>query len=94
MLTSEDIKKVALLARLNLTDEEIKNYEGRLNGIMEFINELDEVDTSGIVGDSHVIPMINVMREDENITSLLPEQTVENAPESIGDYFKVPRVIE
>jgi len=94
MLTSEDIKKVALLARLNLTDEEIKNYEGRLNGIMEFINELDEVDTSDIIGDSHVIPMINVMREDENITSLSPDQTVENAPESIGDYFKVPRVIE
>jgi len=94
MLTPEDIKKVAVLSRLNLTDDEIKLYEKQLNDIMSFFNELSEVDTSAAPDESHIIPMINVKREDENKTSFTPQETVQNAPESEGDYFKVPRVIE
>ena len=94
MLSPEEIKKIAYLARISLTEEEIKSQGVQLNNILEFFHKLEEVDTDSVEGATHVIPMVNVFRNDENEPSFTPEQSLTNAPESVGDYFKVPRIIE
>lgn len=93
-LSREEIEHVALLSRLKLTDEEIGRFTGQLNTILEHFEELREADTSQAAGTSHVVPMVNVLREDVARTCLTPDQALENAPERRNDYFKVPRVVE
>jgi len=93
-LNREAVKHVALLARLELTEEEIEKFTSQLNSILEYFEQLNELDTSDVPPTSHVISMENVFREDEVQPSLSPDDALAGAPDRSEDYFRVPRVVE
>ncbi len=93
-ITQELVDHVARLARLDLTDEETARMKGQLGDILGYISLLDELDLSDVPPTSHVIDMVNVMREDEVKPSLPLDKGLANAPAKEGTTFKVPRIIE
>lgn len=93
-LNREAVKHVALLARLELTEEEIGKLTTQLNSILEYFEQLNELDTSDVPPTSHVVSMENVFREDEVKPSLSSDDALAGAPDRSADYFRVPRVVE
>ena len=93
-LGREDVDHVALLARLELTDQERQQFTTQLNSILEHFEALTQLDTSGIEPTSHVIPLSNVLRPDEVRPSLPAEEVMANAPDRIAETFRVPRIVE
>jgi aspartyl-tRNA(Asn)/glutamyl-tRNA(Gln) amidotransferase subunit C len=93
-LSREEVEHVALLSRLKLSSDEIGRFTEQLNTILGHFAALQEADTSTIAGTTHVVPMVNVLREDCPRPSLEPAVALRNAPERIDDLFKVPRVVE
>ncbi len=89
----EQVQHVAKLARLALTDEQTKKFSGQLESIFQYIEKLTEVDTTGYEPLAHALPLHNVLREDIVEPSLPLEKVLQNAPETDGPYFKVPKVI-
>ncbi|UCF88679.1 MAG: Asp-tRNA(Asn)/Glu-tRNA(Gln) amidotransferase subunit GatC [bacterium] len=93
-ITQELVDHVANLARLDLTGEEAERMQAQLADILGYIGLLDELDLSDVPPTSHVIDMVNVMRDDEAAPSLPLEKGLANAPAREGTAFKVPRIIE
>lgn len=93
-LTPEAVEHVALLGRLRLSEEERARFTTQLNSILEYFEQLQQVDTSSVPPMSHAVPMSNVFREDQEQPSLSPEEALQNAPDQDRDCFRVPRVIE
>lgn len=89
-----DVVYVAKLARLALTEEEIKRLSGQLNDILDYINKLNKVDTKDAEPTTHVLPLENAHREDAVRPSLPIGEVLKNAPSKDGNFFKVPKVIE
>jgi aspartyl-tRNA(Asn)/glutamyl-tRNA(Gln) amidotransferase subunit C len=94
MITREDVEHVAELARLELTAAEKERFIAQLNSILTYIDELNELNTVDVEPTSHVIPMSNVLRNDEVRPSLDRAKVLHNAPEESHFFFKVPRIIE
>jgi aspartyl-tRNA(Asn)/glutamyl-tRNA(Gln) amidotransferase subunit C len=94
MITREDVEHVAELARLALTAAEKEQFIVQLNDILAYFEKLDELDTRDVEPTSHVIPMSNVWRDDEERPSLDRAMVLRNAPEESHFFFKVPRIIE
>jgi aspartyl-tRNA(Asn)/glutamyl-tRNA(Gln) amidotransferase subunit C len=92
-LTREEVLHVAELARLSLSPEEIELFTVQLNEILEYVEKLQELDTSGVAPLAHVIPLFNVFREDQVRESLPLDAVLENAPAWEDGNFLVPRVI-
>jgi len=93
-LSREDVKKVALLARLELTEEEIDQQGRNLNGLLHEFEALQGLDVTGIEPTSHAFPVFNVLRQDVARPSLTREQALANAPEARDGCFIVPRILE
>ncbi|MFG0333346.1 MAG: Asp-tRNA(Asn)/Glu-tRNA(Gln) amidotransferase subunit GatC [Maioricimonas sp. JB049] len=93
-LTPEQVRKVARLARLKLTDEELQRLAPQLSDVLKYIDILSEVDTDDVEPMAHAIEVHNVLRPDEAGPSLPREQALANAPNSDGRYFLVPQIIE
>lgn len=93
-ITQELVDHVARLARLDLTGEEAVRMQAQLADILGYIGLLDELDLSDVPPTSHVIDMVNVMRDDEVKPSMPLEKGLANAPAKEGTAFKVPRIIE
>jgi aspartyl-tRNA(Asn)/glutamyl-tRNA(Gln) amidotransferase subunit C len=93
-LTPDEVRKVALLARLELTDEEVERQGKHLNALLAQFEKLQEVDVTGVEPTSHSIPVFNVMREDVSRRSLRREEVLANAPEARDGCFIVPRIVE
>ena len=89
-----DIDHVARLARLALTKEEAARFSSQFSRLFEFIAELQALDVSHIDATAQVIPLRNVLREDEVKPCLSREAALENAPETEGPYFKTPRILD
>jgi len=92
-LTREDVKKVALLSRLELTEEEIDAQRKPLNDLLKQFEALQRLDVTGIEPTSHSMPVVNVLRDDVETESLSREQVLANAPESRDGCFVVPRIV-
>jgi aspartyl-tRNA(Asn)/glutamyl-tRNA(Gln) amidotransferase subunit C len=92
-LTLDDVRHVAMLARLALTEDHLKRLTGQLESILEYIAKLSEVDTTGIEPMAHALPLHNVFREDVVEPSLPLEKVLQNAPQADGNFFMVPKVI-
>src|SRR5205823_11311790 len=90
MIERKDVEHVARLARLALTDAEIEKMREQLNGILAYIEKLNELDTSNVEPTSHAVPMVNVMRDDVPAPCLPPDEALRNAPDRSGQFFKVP----
>ena len=93
-ITLEDVEKTALLARLELGEDEKERLVEQLSSILDQIAVIAEVDTSAIPPTAQVVALHNVMRPDEVRPSLTPEQVLANAPDREGDFFKVRAVLE
>ena len=89
----KDVGYVAKLARLWLTEKEENAFQRELDKVVEYVDQLNEVDTENVPVTSHVIPLQNALREDEFAGSLSAEQALANAPKSEDGFFRVPRVI-
>jgi aspartyl-tRNA(Asn)/glutamyl-tRNA(Gln) amidotransferase subunit C len=94
MISRDDVLHVARLARLELSDAEIETMREQLNSILTYIDRLKELDVTGVEPTAHVVPLVNVMREDEVVPSLPQEDMLRNAPDRVGELFRVPRIIE
>lgn len=93
-VTKKDVDYVADLARLQLTEEESESLVNDLNQILDYINTLEEVDTSDVEPLEHVIELEYRLRDDTAREPLSHEDALKNAPDADSDYFRVPRVIE
>lgn len=92
-ITVQDVEHIAHLANLTLTEEEKAAYTRQLGEILEYVEKLDELDTSDVEPLSHVMEVTNAFREDAPGDSLPREEGLANAPETDGEFFIVPRVI-
>jgi aspartyl-tRNA(Asn)/glutamyl-tRNA(Gln) amidotransferase subunit C len=93
-VTLEDVEHVANLARLEFSDEEKKTLMNQLNKILEYMEKLNELDTSNVEPLAQVIPLSNVFREDVVRPSNPVSEVLKNAPAKTDKFFKVPKVIE
>jgi len=93
-ITRDDVERVASLAKLSLTDEERDRIADELGTILDYVDALRDVDTDGVVATSHAIPLPTPMRDDRAVRRIDPQLAIQNAPQSMGTAFVVPRVIE
>ena len=93
-LTREQVAKIAYLARLELSEQEMDALGGHLNRLLENFDTLGKLDTANVEPTSHTIPVHNVLREDVARPSWSQEEVLSNAPERIDGTFEVPRIVE
>ncbi|MDQ3249349.1 MAG: Asp-tRNA(Asn)/Glu-tRNA(Gln) amidotransferase subunit GatC [Chloroflexota bacterium] len=93
-LTPEEVRHVAELAKLRLTDAEVAQYAGQLSAILDYAQSLQAVDTSNVPPTPYVLALSNVMRADEPVPSLSNADALANAPDSIDGFFRVRAVFE
>lgn len=93
-ITENDVRKIAKLANLRLTDDEVKRFQGQLGRILEAVDELSAVDTSNVPPTTSVLGLSNVLREDVPRDPFPAERLLANAPAREGPYFKVRKVLE
>jgi len=93
-IKAEEIKYVANLARINLSEKETTLFSEQLNNILRYIEKLNQLDTKNVEPMSHALDMSNVFRQDAIKKSLDREDALKNAPSSKDGFFVVPKVIE
>ena len=93
-IDEKDVRKIAGLARMELSEEEIKLYQGQLVNILSAIDELEKLDTVSVEPTTAVLGLSNVMREDLPSPFADVDKILANAPEREGRYFKVRKVME
>ena len=93
-ITTEQVRYVASLARLDLAPGEEGLLTGQLNAILTYMDQLGEVDTTGIEPTSHVLPLTNVMRDDVVRECLTTAEALANAPVADQGHFAVPKILE
>jgi aspartyl-tRNA(Asn)/glutamyl-tRNA(Gln) amidotransferase subunit C len=92
-LNKSEIERIAHLARIKLSNTEIEKISTDLNRILGYVDQIKQVDTTGIDAMTSVYDLDTVFREDEPGESLSQEDALSNAPDKNSDYFKVPKVL-
>ena len=92
-ITKEEVKKVAHIARLELNEKEINSQAEQLERILEYIKQLEKIDTYDVPCTTRAIEVINVFRKDEKKNFDCVEELLELSPSREDDYFKVPKII-
>lgn len=93
-VSKEDVLYVANLAKLQLNDEEVSMYQKDLNKILEYMEQLNAIDTAAVAPLNHVMGETAELRKDVAKPPLSHEAALSNAPDADSDYFRVPKVIE
>lgn len=93
-ITKEQIQHIAVLSRLNLSEEEKDLFGSQLSSILDYMDQLNELDTRETEPTSHVLSLSNVMRDDILASSLPGEEALKNAPSHSQNFYRVPRIIE
>ncbi len=93
-LTDKEVQKIATLARIRLTGEELPHYAKEINGILKWIEQLGEVNTDGVTAMSSVSEQLLPWRADVVTDGSIQEQVLKNAPSAQYGCFAVPKVIE
>ncbi|MEW6516732.1 MAG: Asp-tRNA(Asn)/Glu-tRNA(Gln) amidotransferase subunit GatC [candidate division FCPU426 bacterium] len=93
-ITTETVQKIARLANLKLTADEVGLFSRQLEQILEYIHKLNQLDTAAVPPTTHALPMQNVWRDDETKAGLTPEAALAGAPDAQEQCFRVPRIIE
>ena len=93
-LSLADVKKVATLARLELSPGDLADMVDQLNRILVYVDQLSEVDTEGLEPLAHPLPLSNVFRDDVPTPSLPVAAALQNAPNRLADFFGVPAVFD
>lgn len=92
-ISRHEVEHVAMLARLELTEQEIEEYTGQLNSILEYAAILDKLDTESVIPTAHAVPLHNVLREDIVKPSMSQEKVLKNAPDADNGFFRVPKIV-
>jgi aspartyl-tRNA(Asn)/glutamyl-tRNA(Gln) amidotransferase subunit C len=94
MIDREQVLKIANLAKLNLSEEETDKFTGQLGAILDFVKQLDNVDTGTVEPTCFVVPSHDPLRDDAEKPSLPQEETLRNGPKVKKGFFAVPKVID
>ena len=89
-----DVRYIARLARLELSNEEVARYQAQLSNVLTFVEALRKVDVSNVEPTAHASPVFNVFRPDEAQASFTPKEALANAPRQANDLFVVTKVVE
>ena len=92
-ITKQEVKKVAHLARLELNENEISNHAKQLEKILEYIKQLEKIDTGDVPCTTRAIEVVNVFRKDEKKKTDFTEEILELSPSREDNFFKVPKII-
>ena len=93
-ISEEQVRTVAKLSRLDLTNEEVLEFTGQLSAILEYTEKMNELNTDDVEPLAHCLPISNCFREDSVKESLGTEKALRNAPQRDGEYFKVPKILD
>ncbi len=93
-LSADQVRWVAHLARLELNEDELAPMTRQLSAIIDYVGQLQKINTDGVEPLAHPLPIHNVFREDEAGPSLPADAALANAPDRRGDFFGVPPVLE
>ncbi|WP_173917416.1 Asp-tRNA(Asn)/Glu-tRNA(Gln) amidotransferase subunit GatC [Halobacillus sp. Marseille-Q1614] len=93
-ISKDEVKHVAHLARLSITEEEADMFTKQLDDIITYAEQLNELDTEGVKPTTHVLDIQNVMRKDEPKKWIEKEDALKNAPDQQDGQFKVPSILE
>jgi aspartyl-tRNA(Asn)/glutamyl-tRNA(Gln) amidotransferase subunit C len=92
-ISANDVRKVAQLARLQLSDEVIETFTPQLEEIIDFVAQLEEIDTTNVAPTTRAVEVVNVCREDVVNTTEVREELLGLAPEREGDFYRVPKIL-
>ena len=92
-ISSDDVRKVAKLARLDLPEEKIETYTGQLESILEYVGQLEQVETEGVPETTRAVEVTNVTREDGVSPTPVREDILNQAPKREGDFYRVPKIL-
>ncbi len=92
-ISANDVRKVAQLARLQLSDEVIETFTPQLEEIIDFVAQLEEIDTTNVAPTTRAVEVVNVCREDVVNTTKVREELLDLAPEREGDFYRVPKIL-
>ncbi len=93
-LSTDDVRAIAELAKLNLSDEEVSMYAEQLSDILGYFQRLQELDTSHIEPTASVLPLQSVMRDDVPVAALPIDRVLANAPDAEAEQFRVKPVLD
>ncbi len=93
-ISAENVGHVAILARLQLSEEEKTLFSRQMGEILEYVEKLKQLDTESVLPMSHAVPLQNAFREDAISAPIGVEKALSNAPDRCGNFYRVPRVIE
>jgi aspartyl-tRNA(Asn)/glutamyl-tRNA(Gln) amidotransferase subunit C len=92
-IEADQVREIAQLARLRLSEDEVARFAGELDAILGYMDEVKQVDTSGVEPMTHAVPFDCPVRPDE-VGGMLPvDEALQNAPRREGSFFQVPRMI-
>ena len=92
-ITKNEVEQVAMVARLALSEEEKDYFTKDLNSILQFIEQLNQLDTNEVDMTIHAIPISNVLREDVIGETLEVDKALQNAPDEKDGQYRVPRIL-
>ena len=93
-ISREEVSKVAELAKLKLNEEQLKNHATQIEKILEYINQLEKIDTTNVPCTTRAIEVTNVVRSDINEKYKNRDEILDLAPSREDDFFKVPKIIK
>jgi aspartyl-tRNA(Asn)/glutamyl-tRNA(Gln) amidotransferase subunit C len=93
-IDQQQVRKVAKLSRLDLSDAEVEEFTGQLSAILGYVEKMNELDTENVEPLAHCLPVHNVFREDVVKESLGSEKALANAPQHDGEFFRVPKILD
>lgn len=94
MISEAEVRWIAHLARLEMSDAELAEVRRDLSAIVGYVDQLQQVDTEGVEPLAHTLGLTNVFRDDEPTPSLTPDEILANAPRRGGDFYAVPAVMD
>lgn len=92
-ITEDDVRQVAKLSRLRLSDDEVTHFTGQLAAVLDYVGKLNELDVEGVEPLYHASDHHSVTRQDTEQPGLTPDEALANAPGRQDDFFKVPKVL-
>ena len=92
-ITSNDVRKVAQLARLELSEDQITLYTSQLEKILGYVEELEKVETTNVTPTTRAVEVVNVVREDSVVKTQIREELLEQAPNREGNFYRVPKIL-
>ena len=92
-ITPDTVRHVARLSRLAIAEDRVELYATQLESILGYVAQIEKADVAGVAPMAHAVPLSNVLRDDAVEPSLPVEQVLQNAPDTDGPFFKVPKII-